>query len=267
VKYNLNIKHLQIYIKWFLSIVITLLFYLSIFSTLAWAGPPFLTDDPEPVEYKHIEIYTASQYSNDKDSVSGTAPHFEFNYGIIPNVQLHLIVPFSYSRQNLMPTQYGLGDIELGAKYRFIQETASRPQVGIFPLIEVPTGDPTRNLGSTYTRIFLPVWLQKSWGAWTSYGGGGYWFNPGPGNKNYWFTGWEIQRDLSKKITLGAEVFHSSATNPEGSDETGFNVGTMVNFDDEHHLLFSTGRDFHGPNRSSIYLAYQWTLGPREPKK
>ena len=29
-------------------------------SGLAMAGPPFLTDDPEPVEYQHNELYIAS---------------------------------------------------------------------------------------------------------------------------------------------------------------------------------------------------------------
>ena len=30
-------------------------------ATLAWAGPPFTTDDPEPVEYQHWEVYLASR--------------------------------------------------------------------------------------------------------------------------------------------------------------------------------------------------------------
>ena len=28
-----------------------------------WAGPPFETDDPEPVEYHHWEIFFAASYS------------------------------------------------------------------------------------------------------------------------------------------------------------------------------------------------------------
>ena len=42
----------------------------------------------------------------------------------------------------------GLGDTELGVKYRMVSETSDCPQVGLFPLLEVPTGDETRNLGS-----------------------------------------------------------------------------------------------------------------------
>ena len=64
---------------------------------LAWAGPPFTTDDPEPVEYQHWEVYLASQLAHDKDGWSGTSPHFEVNYGALPNLQLHLIAPVSYT--------------------------------------------------------------------------------------------------------------------------------------------------------------------------
>ena len=30
-----------------------------------FAGPPFVTDDPEPVEFRHFEIYLASVTSRD----------------------------------------------------------------------------------------------------------------------------------------------------------------------------------------------------------
>ena len=49
----------------------------------------------------------------------------------------------------------------------------------------------------------MPLWLQKSVGPWTSYGGGGYWFNPGAGNRSYAYVGWQMQRHLSELATLG----------------------------------------------------------------
>ena len=68
-------------------------------STLAgnlYGGPPFITDDPEPVDYQHWEFYIASQDSKLGGDWSGTAPHFELNYGVVPDVQLHLIAPLAY---------------------------------------------------------------------------------------------------------------------------------------------------------------------------
>jgi len=227
-----------------------------------FAGPPFVTDDPEPVEYRHWEIYLASQNAKDKDGWSGTAPHFEVNYGVLPNLQLHLIVPLAYSKPNDGSSHYGFGDMELGVKFRFVQETDVLPQIGVFPLIEVPTGSKSRGLGNGKAQGFLPLWVQKSWGPWTTYGGGGYWINPGSGNKDYWFFGWQVQRDLSKAITLGGELFYNTPTaNGEGG-RLGFNIGTIVNFTENHHLLFSAGRDIHGQNRFSTYIAYQLTFGP-----
>ena len=233
----------------------------------AFAGPPFVTDDPEPVEYRHWEIYLASQNAKDKGGWSGTAPHFEVNYGALPNLQLHLIAPLAYVKPNDGSSHYGFGDMELGAKYRFIQETDWRPQVGTFTMLEVPTGSSSNGLGSGHVRAFLPIWFQKSLGPWQSYGGGGYWINPGSGNKDYWFFGWQVQRDLSQAITLGGELFYNTPTASGEGNRLGFNVGTIVNFTESHHLLFSTGRDIHGQNRFSMYIAYQLTLGPHEEKK
>jgi hypothetical protein len=250
-----------------LAVIVVAVLQLTLGLIVAWAGPPFVTDDPEPVEYRHWEIDLASGHAKDKGGWSGTVPHFEVNYGAFPNSQLHLIAPFAYVRPNDGPSHYGFGDMELGVKYRFIQESDWRPQVETFPIVDVPTGRSSWGLGSGHVKTFFPIWLQKSWGPWTSYGGGGYWINPGSENKNYWFAGWEVQRELSKSITLGAEVYYNTPTAKGEGGRTGFNVGTIVNLTDEHHLLFSTGRDIHGQNRFSAYIAYQLTLGPHEEKE
>jgi hypothetical protein len=233
----------------------------------SWAGPPFRTDDPEPVDVNHGEFYVATQYAKDKDATSGTAPHFELNYGIAPNVMLHVITPFVYNKPRAASTQYGYGDTEVGVKYRFFNNEDSRFMAGTFPIVELPTGDSDRGLGAGHTVFFVPLWLQKSWGAWTTYGGGGFWRNPGEGNKDYWLSGWELQRELSRTLTLGAELFSNTKSREEGKSRTGFNIGAMANFNDDHHLLFSVGRDLHGDNRFSSFLAYQYTFGPREENK
>ena len=247
-------------LAWFRASAVLLLALAS--TSHAWAGPPFLTDDPEPVDYRHWEVYLATQIIHERDGSGGTAPHVEINYGVVPNVQLHLIVPVAWSRRPGGPTLMGPGDVELGIKYRFVRETAGRPQIGTFVQLEIPVGDPSRDLGTEHVRVFLPIWLQKSFGPWTTYGGGGYWVNPGPDAKNYWFCGWEGQREISKSLTLGAEVYHMTSPVVGGSSRTGFNVGGQWNFSDEHHLLFSAGRGLGPQNQFSAYLAFQWTLGP-----
>lgn len=228
----------------------------------AFAGPPYQTDDPETVEYQHWEFYIASQYRHDKDGDTATLPHVEINYGVIPNVQLHLIVPLVYNSPSGEASHYGLGDVELGVKFRFIQESEWIPMVGTFPFIEIPTGNQNEGLGNGKAQYFIPLWLQKSWGPWTSYGGGGYWINPGDGNKDWWFWGWQVQREISKALAVGAELIYRTADVDNGDNSFGYNIGAVINITENHHLLFSAGSDISGPNRFSCYVGYQFTFGP-----
>jgi len=97
------------------------------------AGPPFLTDDPEPVDYHHWEAYlfTLGDYSGGAYTIE--RPAVEVNYGVLPDTQLHLIVPITNVSGDGRPTATGLGDTEVGIKYRFVHETDSWPQIEVFP--------------------------------------------------------------------------------------------------------------------------------------
>jgi hypothetical protein len=53
----------------------------------ASAGPPFITDDPEPTDYQHWELYLFSQGTHETGETSGVC---DCNYGFLPNVQLHI---------------------------------------------------------------------------------------------------------------------------------------------------------------------------------
>jgi len=227
------------------------------------AGPPYVTDDPEPVRYKHWELYLASQLSHDEARWSGTLPHAEVNYGAAPDLQLHIIAPFSFIRPAGGSFHYGNGTMELGAKYRFIPETDSRPQVGTFPLVEAPIGDRAKGLGTINTPVFLPIWLQKTMGKWQGYGGGGYWFNPGAGNRGFLQAGWQAQYNIDERWSPGAEIFYMSPQTDDGSARVSFNLGLIVNITGRHHILASLGRDLHGPGLTQSYLAYQLTFGPK----
>src|ERR1700761_2303696 len=51
----------------------------------ATAGPPFLTDDPEPVDYGHWEIIGFSMGTSVQGDAAGSLPGVEVNYGALPN--------------------------------------------------------------------------------------------------------------------------------------------------------------------------------------
>jgi hypothetical protein len=226
------------------------------------AGPPFITDDPEPVDLGHWEVYGFSSGEFAKGDANGQGPSIEINYGAAPNLQLHLIANMAFDAPSGGQSQFGLGDTELGAKYRFITPGKDDwwPEVAVFPLIELPTGDAARGLGGGYTRVYLPVWVQKDFGKWTTYGGGGYWINPGADNRNYWFTGWLLQRQVTDKLALGGEIYHQTSAAVGLPNSTGFNLGGVYDFTDHYHLLFSAGHETARANSLTYYLGFQSTF-------
>jgi hypothetical protein len=245
------------------GVLSVLVIWLALSSAGLRAGPPFFTDDPVPLDLHHWEFYLASQDFVARGLTSGTLPHIETNYGLTSEMMLHVIVPLAYYRPRGAGMQYGFGDIELGLKYRFVSETDTRPQIGTFPHVKVPLGNRSRGLGNGYAQVFLPIWIQKSWGPWTSYGGGGYWVNPGPGNKDYWMFGWTATRDFSKKLTAGAELIRNTPDSAGSGGETAFNFGALVTVGDGKIIMFLAGRDIRGDNRFFTYVALYWTWGPR----
>src|ERR1035438_4677913 len=99
------------------------------------------------------------------------------------------------------------------------------PQIGIFPLAELATGDGARGLGNGRTWYQLPVWAQKSWGPWTTYGGGGVVLNPAPSQRDHGFAGWLVQRDIGQHLTLGTELFWQGAETAGGRGSVIANAG------------------------------------------
>ena len=244
-------------------------FILLALVTPAFAGPPYITDDPEPVDLGHWEVYGFSAGAFGHGAASGLGPSLEVNYGAAPGLQLHVIGGFAYDDTPDSHLHFGISDTELGAKLRFVDPEKDDwyPQIGIFPLVEVPTGSARRGLGAGEWQEFLPLWLQKDWGDWTTYGGGGYWINPGAGNRNWWFFGWLLQNKVTENLTLGGELFHQTSNTLDGHASSGFNLGGQYDFTDHDHLLFSGGRGgtlyaVDGPAvgyPTTYYLAYQWT--------
>jgi len=244
-----------------LNKIYTVLFGILIFfnDQLSYAGPPFNTDDPETVKYKHWEYYISSINTFQIGVWSGTCPHFELNYGLVQNVQVHLLLPMNYDYSRHQGVNFGYANTEFGIKYRFVQETDNSPQIGTFPIIEIPTIK-NSEFSNGKAKIYLPVWAQKSWGKLTTYGGVGYWINPGTNNKNWIFSGWEIQYDISPILMLGGELYYHSANTKNSKSETGFNLGGSINTNDKFHIIFSFGHSLTNDHIFSSYLGLLWTI-------
>lgn len=229
-------------------------------SSPALAAPPYRTDDPEPTDYQHYEWYNHATGTHISDGAGGLAPAIELDYGILPQTQLSVVAPMAFSRNLGTPLQWGYGDMQVGVKYRLIEQSRDdwTPSVAVFPTVQIATGDASRALGTGATRSLLPLWLQKDFGDWSITGGGGYWFNRGAGNRDFWFAGLLLQRKIADNLKIGAEIFHQSADTAEGKDSTGFNIGAIYDFSDRYHLVASAGRGFQNARATN---AFSWYLG------
>src|SRR5215475_1848158 len=81
----------------------------------AFAGPPYLTDDPVPTDLGHWEIYGFGQGEGFDTALDADAG-FDLNYGAVKGVQLTSTLPLSFSHDAAEGWRSGTGDIEIGIK-------------------------------------------------------------------------------------------------------------------------------------------------------
>src|SRR6516164_676489 len=77
-----------------------------------YAAPPYRTDDPEPTEFGHFELYTFSNGTVVRGDTAGTLPGIELNYGLIPNGQLTIDTVAAFDSPSSGPVQFGYGDCQ-----------------------------------------------------------------------------------------------------------------------------------------------------------
>jgi hypothetical protein len=230
----------------------------------ALAGPPFVTDDPVPVENQGWEINTSLVGTLVRDGGASAAPSVDINYGAQPWLQLHL-QPQVTAVWAAAGTEAGIGDTQVGAKIRLLDEDKQgwAPMVSVYPIFTAPTGNAARGLGAGLGNIFLPVWVDKTFGKWIVDGGAGYSINPGTQRRNSWFAGALLLYQLTDVLQLGGEVYQQTAAVRGTPNAPGFNLGGSYDFSQTCHILFSAGRGFShasGVNIFSYYLGLQLTF-------
>ncbi len=239
-----------------------LLFALLGFGAPAWAGPPFVTDDPEPVGLHHWEINTAAAGSWRGSAYSIGFPNVDINYGPTENVQLHALPLYTINRVDGTTVQ-GIDDTEIGIKYRFLDRrtaAGSTLMLGIYPMYRLATG--ARRLGPDRGThgVLLPIWAQYEAGKWTTYGGAGYRINNGSGARNSLFTGLTVLREIHDGLQLGGEIFHETSTAQDAGSTRGFNLGGVLGLTRSMNVLFSAGRTFGDGGSNIFYVGLQTHL-------
>jgi hypothetical protein len=168
-----------------------------------FAGPPYLTDDPDPTDYHHWEAYLFTTGDRAGSGYTINGPTAELDYGAFPDTQISLGIGMATAAGGGMPTVSGFGDVAFSVKYRFLHETNGWPELAVFPEVTLPAGDANRDLGNGRPTYHLQLWAQKSFGPWTVDTGGGVFLNPAPGEQDYPYGGLLLQRDCGEHLSLG----------------------------------------------------------------
>jgi hypothetical protein len=251
-------------------------FLLALTASRLWAqGPPFQTDDPVPVDLHHYEFYIFGGMDGTPAEIDSTGPAFEFNWGAIPRVQLHAILPWGaaapsnnpvYLPGGTGPSAFGLTDMELGAKVAYIKESKYIPQIGSFTMFELPTGNSDRGLGVGKVWYKLPLWMQKNIGHWLLDGGGGETVVPQTGYRDFPYGGFLLKYTFGERLELGGEVF---AHGREGFAAAQTEASTMIDLGGSYHFkhhpgeqfLLSYGHSVAGQTEDYAYAGMYWTWG------
>ena len=234
----------------------------SLIASAARAGPPYISDDPEPTDYQHYEIYLFAQGDHAVDGSSGESG-IDFNYGALPDLQLTAVMPLAYD----FPTQGGTavggneigpGNIELAAKYRFLHQNQIGWDIAVFPRVFLPSL--SARVGDNHPSFLLPLWLEKDWDDWSTFGGGGCQLDRGDDAKDFCLAGWALTRQVLPALQLGAELVHQTATTQGGRASTGIGAGIRYDLNDNAHLLASFGPSLQNTNQTSQYSWYTSVL-------
>ena len=240
----------------------------------AQAGPPFQTDDPVPVDYGHYEFYVFGTVDGTPAEVDSAGPAFEFNWGALPRLQLHLIVPFGsinptnnpvYAPGGTGKSAFGLIDTEVGAKIAWIKEGKYTPQIGSFTMFELPTGSYSNGLGVGRAWYKLPLWGYKKIGSWGLDGGAGYTVIPQTGYRNYPYGAFLLEKNVNERLDLSIEVFSHAR---EGFAAAQTQASTLIDAGGYYHfkspglqLLFAYGHSIAGQTENYGYLGLYKTWG------
>ncbi len=239
-------------------------------------GPPFQTDDPVPVDLHHYEFYVFGAADGTPVEIDSTGPAFEFNWGALPRLQLHAVLPWGSIHPSNSPvyapdsgqgpSAFGLTDMELGTKVAFVKEGKRIPQIGSFPMYEMPTGNFDEGLGVGTPWFKVPIWLQKNRGAWLFDGGGGYTIVKQAGYRSFPYTGWLVKKELGERLELGTELFAHAR---EGLATPQIQASAMVDIGGYYHFrrnpneqfLFCFGHSVAGQTEIYAYAGMYWTWG------
>jgi hypothetical protein len=209
-------------------------------SACAQGGPPLITDDPGTPGANNWEINLSLAMEQKANAREFETPLLDVNYGVGERLQLKFEIPWVVVDEEGSGTQNGLGNFEIGVKWRFLDEDQSGVNMSIYPQLTFnnPTSSDNRGLVDEGIEFFFPVEIARSVGIVELGFEAGYAFVEQ--GEDEWAFGFVVAYPLSDSLELLGEL-HEIAARDFGNDEGIVNLGFTYQFTEHVGLLGSAG--------------------------
>lgn len=129
----------------------------------AWAIHIQGVEDAGTVPTKEIEIELGGHHERRQKDEGQTITQLVFTWGLQKRVNGILEVPYLRLRQGESKNA-GFGDLNIGIKYRFLEERNVAPAIALKALGTLPVGDESSGLGTGEAGYGLTAVASKTWG-------------------------------------------------------------------------------------------------------
>lgn len=221
----------------------------------AAAGPPLITDDPGTPGDGKWEVNAAFVLERSREERVIAAPTLDVNYGVGDHLQLKYEVALLAVDRDGEDARVGVGNSEIGLKWRFLDEDRHGVSASVYPKVEFnnPTDSVRRGVVESGTHVLLPFQFAKTVGPVEVFGEAGYQFVQH--EEDLWIYGLAVAYPLSQRLELLAEV-HGTVEQDFDDHEPLVNAGLAWGLSEHTNLLLSIGRGLRDRDKSPDLLLY-----------
>ncbi len=210
-------------------------------AAFAQGGPPYYTNDPGTPGNHNWEInlaYMPFEYNN--QSIAHT-PDVDINFGVGDRIQLTYESAWLRVADPSSPPKYGLGQDQLGFKWRFYDNEQSGFAISVFPQVSLnnPNHSADRGITPRSASVILPVEFSKKLGPVSLNWEVGY--NVVHAGPDGYLAGVVVGRDVTENLEIDAE-FYSVGTFHSSNGQQTIEGGARYKIHPPFILLLMAGR-------------------------
>jgi hypothetical protein len=235
-------------------------------AAFAQGGPPYYTNDPGTPGNHNWEInlgympflYTAQSITH--------MPDVDINYGLGDRIQLTFENAWLRVVNPSSSPRYGLGQDQLGVKWRFYDNEESGFAISVFPQLSLnnPDNSVARGITPRSASLILPVEFSKKLGPVNLNWEVGY--NYVHTGADGWLAGVVVGHDLTENLEIDAEFYGLGTYHPSNGQQT-IEGGLRYKIQPPFILLLMAGRSVQpSSNEQPRFVGYfgmQFLLPPK----